>query len=358
MKLHQSLTEFNCGIDLHTTSMYVCIMNRAGKILVHQKVAANDLNYFLRLLAPYRHDVTVTCESTINWYFLYDFCHYHEINFVLGHALYMRAISQAKVKNDKVDSQRIADLLRTNLLPEAYTCPRELRDARDLLRKRLRLVQKRTELKTSLTTSTYMYGYMPPTTAEKASKSRRRAAYLERADSTFIAEGYEAYHDIIDCLDVKIHNFEKLILEHTKMILPEKMVALISAPGLGRISGLTILYESGDVNRFAGVKQYCSYSRVACNESMSNGKSYGSRGRKMGNKYLKWAFDQVTVHAATADKSIRRYRDHLRSKHGNTKARNIIAHRFAKFAYLAITKERHFDVNEFLKGKESMIVKD
>ena len=172
MKLHRSDSEFNCGIDLHTTSMYVCIMNRRGEILDHRKIAHNDLDYLLERLRPFMKSLTVCCESTPNWYFLYDFCVFHGVKFVLGHALYMRAISQSKVKNDKVDSQRIADLLRTNLLPEAYTCPKEYREARDLMRKRSFLVRKRTDLKNSLTMSTYMNGHMPPSQSEKQSKHK------------------------------------------------------------------------------------------------------------------------------------------------------------------------------------------
>lgn len=358
MKLYKSESEFNCGIDLHTTSMYICVMNKSGDILVHKKVAGNDTDYLLKLLEPYRHDLTICCESTVNWYFLYDFCLFHNIHFALGHALYMRAISQAKTKNDKVDSRRIADLLRANLLPEAYTCPREYRDARDLMRKRLLLVQKRTDLKTCLTMSTYMYGFMPPSPSEKQSKSRRRDAYKERAGSPFMDECYDAFYDIIDCFDEKIKGFENTLLKHTRNEHSEKLNAVTSAPGMGRISALTIIYESGEINRFASVKHYCSYSRVTCNEGMSNEKSYGSRGRKQGNKYLKWIFEQAAVHASTHNKSIRRYRDHLRSKYGKQKARNMLAHRLARFTYLALKEGRHFEITEFLKGKESMIIKE
>lgn len=330
-------------------------MNREGDILVHRKVARNELGYLMKLLTPYLGQITVGCESTPNWYFLYDFCVDHNINFVLGHALSMRAISQAKVKNDRVDSQRIADLMRTNLLPEAYTCPVEYRDARDLMRKRSRLVQKRTDLKNSLTMSSYMGGFESPSATEKIAKFKRRDAYLSRAKSPLIKEGFEAYLDIIDCLDEKVRGFEKILIKHTAENQPERLKALMSAPGFGQIAGLTIIYESGDIHRFSNVDHYCSYARVACNEGESNGRSYGPRGRKQGNKYLKWIFEQTAVHSATHSKSLRAYRDYLRSKKGTVGARNRIAHRLARFAYFALKDARHFDINEFLKGKEAFV---
>lgn len=358
MKLHRSQTEFNCGVDLHTTNMYITVMNKSGDVLRQQKIAGNDCDYLLKVLEPYRHDLSLCCESTLNWYFLDDFCTRHNIKFVLGHALYMRALNQAKIKNDKIDSQRIADLLRANLLPEAYACPPECREPRDLMRRRLSLVQMRTRLKSSLTISTYMYGNTPPSAAEKSSKSRRRDAYKERATNSFTEVCYDAYNDIIDCFDEKVDAFERLLLKQTRTEYPEILAALMSAPGIGQIAALTIIYESGDIHRFAGIKHYCSYARVTCNEGISNDHSYGSRGRKQGNGYLKWIFEQAAIHAGTHDKSIRCYRDHLRSKHGKKKARNMLAHRLARFCYMALTEKRQFNIREFLKGKESMIAKD
>lgn len=358
MKLHQSQTEINCGIDLHTTSMYICVMNRIGEILLHKRVAHNNLYYLEKLLRPYMGNLTVGCESTLNWFFLCDFCDHLRIPFVLGHSLYMRSISQAKVKNDKVDSQRLADLLRTNLFPESYVCPHEYRYARDLLRKRGNLVRKRTDLKNSLTVSTYMHGFTPPTKTEKASREKRREAYTDRAIEPLTLECYKAYLDIIDCFDDKIRGFERILERHVREQQPEQISALTSAPALGPITALTIIYESGDIHRFRNVDHYCSYARVACNEGESNGKATGSRGRKMGNKYLKWAYEQLAVNAPTYSKSIRTYRDCLRSKHDKSNARNKIAHRLARFAYFSLKDGRRFDLKEFFKGKESMIKED
>src|SRR5215470_2808115 len=68
MKYYTSTTEYNCGIDLHARQMYVCLMDRQGKKLVHTNVLDNDFNYFLKLIAPYKHDLTVCCECMFGWY--------------------------------------------------------------------------------------------------------------------------------------------------------------------------------------------------------------------------------------------------------------------------------------------------
>src|SRR6266478_3694201 len=74
MKYYTSTTEYNCGIDLHARQMYVCVMDRQGKKLVHTNVLNNDFKYFLKLVEPYKHDLTVCCECMFGWYWLADAC--------------------------------------------------------------------------------------------------------------------------------------------------------------------------------------------------------------------------------------------------------------------------------------------
>ena len=74
MKLHQSVTQFNCGIDLHAKNMYLCVMDKEGNKLLHKNIKTHDQKCFLELVAPYRHDLTVACESTFNWYVVSDMC--------------------------------------------------------------------------------------------------------------------------------------------------------------------------------------------------------------------------------------------------------------------------------------------
>jgi len=100
MKYYKTDTEYNCGIDLHARQMYICVMDREGNILVHKNIKGNDFNFFLNLVAPYIHDLTVVCECCFNWYWLADACCDAGIEFVLGHALYLKHIHGGKNKND------------------------------------------------------------------------------------------------------------------------------------------------------------------------------------------------------------------------------------------------------------------
>ena len=125
--------------------MYVCILNQQGEILLHKNMEASP-QAFLRAIAPYREDLVVAVECIFTWYWLADLCAREQIAFVLGHALYMKAIHGGKAKNDKIDAHKIAVLLRGGMIPMAYVYPPEMRATRDLLRRRMHLVRKRAEL--------------------------------------------------------------------------------------------------------------------------------------------------------------------------------------------------------------------
>src|SRR5437868_15452661 len=91
MKYYTSTTEFNCGIDLHAPQMYVCVMDRQGKKLVHTNVKDNDFAFFLKLVQPYRHSLTVCCECMFGWDWQADAWLEAGLRFVLDRALYVRA---------------------------------------------------------------------------------------------------------------------------------------------------------------------------------------------------------------------------------------------------------------------------
>jgi hypothetical protein len=145
MRFYNHQHRHYCGIDLHVKTMYVCILDATGQVLVHRNVKSTP-EAFLETVAPYRDDLVVAAECMFTWYWLADLCAAEQIAFVLGHALAMKAIHGGKAKNDKIDSQKIAALLRGGLLPQAYVYPAAMRSTRDLRRRRLHPVRKRGQL--------------------------------------------------------------------------------------------------------------------------------------------------------------------------------------------------------------------
>lgn len=136
MRFYTEQHPYYCGIDLHTKNMYICILDQAGKILVHKNISTSP-QALLRVIEPFLPDIAITVECIFTWYWIADLCREENIPFILGHALYMKAIHGAKTKNDKIDSRKIAVLLRGGMIPMAYVYPAEMRSTRDLLRRRM-----------------------------------------------------------------------------------------------------------------------------------------------------------------------------------------------------------------------------
>ena len=145
MRFYNQQHKYYCGIDLHTKTMYVCIIDQASQSVLHQNLAV-DTNSLLNLIMPFMPDIVISVECIFTWYQLADFCTELNIPFVLGHALYMKAIHGSKTKNDKIDSHKIALLLKSGMLPMAYVYPAKMRSTRDLLRRHMHFMYKRSEL--------------------------------------------------------------------------------------------------------------------------------------------------------------------------------------------------------------------
>src|SRR5712691_1366811 len=162
MRFYTQQHSHYCGIDLHARTMYLCILNQAGAIVLHRNMKS-DPDSLLKAIAPFRENIVIAAECIFTWYWLADLCAREKIVFVLGHALYMKAIHGGKAKNDKIDAHKIAALLRGGMIPEAYVYPEEMRSTQDLLRRRLYLVRRRGELLAHIQNTHHQYNLPEPT---------------------------------------------------------------------------------------------------------------------------------------------------------------------------------------------------
>jgi len=135
---------FSCGIDVHARTMYVCILDHHGEILLPRTMPARPETW-LKAMAPYRDDMVVAVECMFTWYWLADLCAREGIPFVRGPALSMQAMHGGTAKNDKSDAHKIAVLLRGGMLPQASVYPAAMRATRALLRRRRPLMRTRAE---------------------------------------------------------------------------------------------------------------------------------------------------------------------------------------------------------------------
>jgi transposase len=345
MKYYTSTTQYNCGIDLHARQMYVCVMDREGKKLVHCNVKDNDFKFFLKLVEPYKHDLTVCCECMFGWYWLADACQDAGLKFVLAHALYVKAIHGGKNKNDRVDSEKLTHLLRSNLIPPSYVYPTQQRPLRALLRQRIYYVWRRAELLARIYSHQLAHNRTP------AKQTRRtRDAWEERL---LAAENHPQRQFALRNDLAMIRSFDRQIsvieveLQHLTKHLPlsRDYTLLQSVPGIGESLGLTILYEVGDINRFPTVKDFVSYCRLVKGTVASAGKIKGLRGAKLGNPYLRWAFGEAAVIAKRDHYLVGPLSQRLEVQMGGNKfkANTVVAIKLARAVYFMLKNQTVFD---------------
>jgi transposase len=349
MKFHQTTTEFNCGIDLHARQMYVCLMDSQGKKLVHTNIRHNDFNHFLKLVAPYRHDLTVCCECMFGWYWLADACQDANISFVLAHALYLRCIHGGKNKNDRLDSEKITHLLRSNLIPPAYVYPRAKRPLRALLRQRLFFVWSRSELLARI--QSHQLAHNRPVVAQtRRNRDPWEEALLDAEDHPLRKLALQHDMAMIRHYDKQLTKLEGQLERLTKQYTGHDFALIQTVPGIGIYLGLTIVHEIGDIERFPTVKDLLSYCRLVKGTVASAGKIKGLRGAKLGNPYLRWAFGEAAVIAKRDHALLGPLVDRLTARMGGNKfkANTVLAIKLARASYFMLKKGCVFDAERLV----------
>jgi transposase len=347
MRFYTQQHPFYCGIDLHARTMYVCILDQAGETRLHRNMTATP-EALLKAIAPYRDQIVLAAECMFTWYWLADLCAEHGIPFVLGHALYMKAIHGGKAKNDKIDAHKIAVLLRGGMLPQAYVYPAKMRATRDLLRRRMHLARKRGELLAHVQNTNSQYNL--PAIGKKIAYKTNRDGVAERFADPAVQKSIEVDLALITYYDELLRDVELTIVKTAKHHDANTLYLLQTVPGIGKILSLVLLYEIHQIERFPRVQDFASYCRLVKCAKESAGKRSGTSGTKIGNAHLKWAFSEAAVLFLRDNPAGQKFLTRLEKKHSKGKALTILAHKLARAVYYMLQHKTAFDIPKFLNS--------
>jgi transposase len=336
---------FYCGIDWHARSMYVCLLSQAGELLLHRHMKAAP-EPFLKAIAPSREGLVVAVECLFTWYWLADLCAEQGMPFVLGHALYMKAIHGGKAKNDTIDSQKIAALLRGGMLPQAYVSPAEMRATRDLLRRRTHLLRQRAALLAHVHNTNSQYNL--PEIGKKIADKANRAGVAERFSDPAGQKTLAVDLALLTYYDGLLSDLELYILQTAKQHAAQTRYLVHTVPGIGKILRLVLRYEMHQIDRFPRVPDFVSYCRLVKCAKESAGKRLGPAGTKIGNAHRKWAFSEATPLFLRHNEPGQKYLARLEKKHDKGKARTILAHKLARAVYYMLKRKTACDMDIFL----------
>jgi transposase len=346
MRYYKTPHSHYCGVDLHARTMFVHVMDANGVTLFAQNLAASPAN-FLAAVKPFREGLVVGCECMFAWYWLADLCEDEGIPFVLGHALAMKSIHGGKAKNDRIDAEKIAGLLRGGLFPLAHVYPRAKRETRDLLRRRAFFVQQRAQLLAHIQNTNSQYN-LPPFEKRLTYKGNRNEAIADRFADPSVRLSMMANLNLIESYDEQIATLETHLKRSAKVDDPIAFGFLQTVPGIGPILALTMMYEIDTIARFPEVGNFLSYSRLVACQHESAGKIKGVGGRKIGNAHLKWAFSEAASLMLRSFDPAKAWMKRREKKSCRKKAHAILEAKIGRIVYRICEKNVPFDGKRFL----------
>lgn len=349
MRFYQGQHPFYCGIDLHARTMHLCILDQAGNTVFDKNLPCRP-ETLLRAIQPYQENLVIGAECMFAWYWVADLCVQQDIAFVLGHALYMKAIHGGKAKNDRIDAGKIARLLRGGTFPLAYAYPKGMRETRDLLRRRTYLVRKRAELLTHLQILNAQYNLAPFPKKLAFAANRTEMNVAERFSDPSVQKSAAINLALIDRLEELIADLELYLVRTAKVDDLQTFYRLQSIPGVGKVLGLILLYEMHDAHRFDTAGQFLSYARLVRCAHESAGKKLGTGGKKIGNAHLRWAFAEAACLFLRSSERAKKWKQKQAAQRGEGKALAILAAKLGRAVYHMLRKGEAFDEDRFWGG--------
>jgi len=330
------------GIDLHSNNSVLNLVDESAKVELKKRVV-NSLEAILLLLEPYHDAITgLVVESTYNWYWLVDGLMEAGYKVHLANTAAIQQYSGLKHGDDDSDANWLANMLRLGILPEGYIYPKEERMVRDLLRKRLQLVQQKTQNLLSI------QGLYDRHLNKRLNSNKLKQLTAEQLTVDFFDPNVRMAVNgnlvVQQCLSQQINLIEKSL--KAQLRLKDEFINLTSIDGIGLILALTIMLETGDISRFQQVGHYASYCRCVSGARYSNGKKKSKTNTKNGNKYLAWAFVEAANFAIRYNDTVKRYYQRKLAKAHMVVAKKTVAHKLARACFYVLRDQIEFDVNK------------
>jgi transposase len=337
------MKRYYCGLDLHSNNTFIGVLDEDDR-RVFCKRSPNDILGILEYLKPFKEAMSgVVVESTFNWYWLVDGLMDVGYKVHLAHPPAIVQYKGLKVQDDKHSSFFLAKLLKLGILPEGYIFPKEDRYIRDLLRKRLMLVQNSTKYILNFK-SMMNRSFSVSINSNEIKKLNPDLLKKEFFKNNHLLLSAKSSISAINYFHNEIKILEREILKEAK--LKPEFQRLLSVPGIGKILGLTIALETGNINRFSAVGNYASYCRNVSSVRSSNKKRKGSANKKNGNKYLAWAYLEAAHKLKRYCPQAKTFHERKKIKTNIVVAIKALAHKLSRACYYMMKDGTEFDVEK------------
>jgi transposase len=317
------------GIDLHRRRSVIYAMNADGEKLFCERMD-NDSLRLLEVVSAAGEDAEVVIEATYGWYWAVDLLREAGFSVHLAHPS-GNDWGKRRVKNDERDARDLADLLRLGRLAEAWIAPPAVREARELVRYRARLVQLRSGLKAQVHAVMAKEGVLPGVTDMFGPKGQRFLDAMELADAYLVR--VESLRDLIERYDREVGMLERRI--HELLRDDRGYQAIQALDGVGRTLAAIFVTEIGDVSRFRSPEALCSWAGLTPRHRESDTKVVHGKITKQGSKLVRWAALEAIVRYHGGP-PLRDGFHRIAERSGTNKARIATARRLMTLVYYGL----------------------
>ncbi len=318
------------GIDLHRRRSVVVRMDEAGETVSTVSIQ-NDPLALAAEVARAEPGVDVVLEATYGWYWAADLLEESGATVHLAHPLGIKMFEHQRVKNDRRDAANLADLLRMGRLPEAWIAPRELRELRELVRYRAKLVALRSGLKAQVHSVLAKEGVPVPYSDLFGVAGNQLLDRLELAPAYH--QRLVSLRELIEVFDGHIARFEA---ESQARLADDPGYHVIQAIcGVGPVLAGVFVAEIGDVTRFARPEQLCAWAGLTPRHRESDQVIRRGHITKQGSKLVRWAAVEAATRQRGATKIQVDYR-RLAERRGTPIARVAAARKLLTLVYYGL----------------------
>ena len=331
------------GVDLHQRFCYMTAMEARGKIVQAGPVTNERLalrKYFRQFRGK---EVQVAVEACGFWPAFREVVEPEVKRLVLVHPQRVKAIASAKLKNDRVDSETLAHLLRCDLLPESWKADGETQARRQQVRLRATLVRHRTRLKNQVHAVLHQQGLRSPVTDLFGKRGR-----LWLAGVKLPVQARESVNVCLRLLDGYSEEIQKQNLQLSEKAKADKRAQwLMSIPGIGEFSAMMLLAEIGDIGRFADKEALCSYAGLVPRVRESAGKAARGGITRQGSSWMRWIMVEAAQVASRSSPAAKRYYERLSRKKHKHVARVALARKLLIAVYALLHDGVVFEEEKF-----------
>jgi transposase len=331
------------GLDIHKKTISYCVKQVDGKIMQEGKLAA-DRKTLIQWMSGLPGPWLGAMEATLFTGWVYDFLKPYAVDLKVAHPEMLKAITAAKKKNDRADAEKIADLLRVNLLPECYMLSEELRELRRILRYRNMIVRTAVKMKNK------MSGLLMEVGATYSKEKLHRRKYFDTLLER-IEDVPDSVKSMLQLSRSSLEMFEavqkKLVrtLREDKLIR-ERVERLMSIKGVGEVTALTWVLETGESSRFHSARQAISYCGLCSAQRESAGKDQRGPISKKRNKHLQTMLIEAAKLAPRWNPQLAAHHEKELARGNRNRATLAVARKLVEYMLAVDRQQKDFEPSE------------